>query len=388
MKDKLFNTLYSEWKEALGESLYESKSLFIAVFSADGKLMVANKTMTDLFRGEPSESLLNPTFEKLVSMPAEKPLIYEGYLTMGEQICHFTSILAKIFRKEDKLLIVGGVDVSQMVEQNGAMHQLNDNINNLQRQLIKEKITLENTYKQLNLANANLREANATKDKFLSIMAHDLKNPFAILLGFSDILLENLSQFSNEEILQQIEVINKTVHKTYGLLEDLLLWSRSQLGRIEYYPTEVQLEAICKGVASGLSELSDRKNIHLNVRVSPDIKVLVDENMTRTILRNLITNAIKFSWHDSDVSVTAEDGAEMVTVYVIDQGVGIKPEMQQKIWKLSEQVSTEGTDKEEGSGLGLLLCKEFTEKQGGTIFVDSEPGKGSVFSFTLPKASI
>ena len=292
----------------------------------------------DLFRGDPSKSLQNPTLGKLRSMSFEKALVYEGYLTIGDNLNHFNSIQAKFFRKNDRLLIVGSVDVGLMAEQNDAMRRLNDEISNLQRQLMKEKVALEKTYDQLNLANANLKESNATKDKFLSIMAHDLKNPFSVLLGFSDILMDSFSEFDKEQIFQQIEIIHKTVHKTYQLLEDLLLWSRSQLGRIEFQPTKMNLDTICKDVALSLSEIADKKSIRLEVRVSPELEVLADENMLKTILRNLITNAIKFSWHDSFVTISAEPGPQMVSVSVSDHGVGIALKQQEKIWKLSEQV--------------------------------------------------
>jgi len=388
MQERLFETLYSEWKEELGAPLYESRSLYIAVFSPDDHLMLANKSMMDLFRGDPSKSLQNPTLGKLRSMSFENALVYEGYLTIGDNINHFSSIQAKVFRKNDRLLIVGSVDVGLMAEQNDVMRRLNDEISNLQRQLMKEKVALEKTYDQLNLANANLKESNATKDKFLSIMAHDLKNPFAVLLGFSDILMDSFSEFDKEQIFQQIEIIHKTVHKTYQLLEDLLLWSRSQLGRIEFQPTNMNLDTICKDVALSLSEIADKKSIRLEVRVSPELEVLADKNMLKTILRNLITNAIKFSWHDSIVTIYAEHGPQMVSVSISDHGVGIGFKQQEKIWKLSEQVSTAGTDKEDGSGLGLLLCKEFAEKQGGTIGVVSEPGNGSVFCFTVPRGKM
>ncbi|MDD4923019.1 MAG: HAMP domain-containing sensor histidine kinase, partial [Bacteroidales bacterium] len=198
-------------------------------------------------------------------------------------------------------------------------------------------------------------------------------------------LVENFSLFDNQQIVEQIEIIHKTVHKTYSLLEDLLLWSRSQLGRIEFQPTNLLLETICKEVVLSLAELADKKNIRLDIGMSSDLRVLADENMLKTILRNLITNAIKFSFHDSVVTISAKPDHQMVGISVFDQGVGISLSRQEKIWKLSEQFSTEGTDKEEGSGLGLLLCKEFTEKQGGTISVLSEPDKGSEFCFTVPK---
>jgi len=387
MQKKLFETLYSNWKEELGQPIFESKSLYIAEFSLDGKLLQANKTMSDLFHGNPSKSLLNPTFTKLISIHPDNSLVYKGFLTIGDQVDHFTSINATIFRKKDLILIVGSINANQLKDENQEMSMLNNQVNNLQRQLIKDKSILQSTYEQLNLANESLKEANATKDKFLSIMAHDLKNPFNVLLGFSDLLLENIHVFSKDEVLQQISIINKTTHQTYGILEDLLLWSRLQLGRIVFEPTNMNLNEICLNVVTSLSEMANKKHIQVDVVVNPDAIVQTDNFMFKTILRNLVSNAIKFSWHDSCVTISAENESQMTAISVIDHGVGIPPEKMEKIWNLSEQFSTVGTNNEEGSGLGLLLCKEFTEKQGGTISVISTLSKGSEFRFTVPKGS-
>lgn len=384
MKDQLIETLYLEWTEELKYSIYENKSLYIALFSTDGKLLVANKPMAALFIGDAFLSLINPTFNKLLALDCKDSLIYSGYLTIGSPIDDNFSIQTNVYRKNDQILIVGGVDVTQLVYQNEEMRQLNREIGHLQHQLIKEKTTLENTLVQLNDTNMELKEANETKDKFISILSHDLRNPFSVLLGFSDLLFENYDDFNKDQVAEQINLIHKSAHKTYNMLEDLLLWSRSQLGRIQFNPQDFMLANLCKEVIVDLTEQSNKKNISLHVQIPPEMVVFADVNMLKTILRNLVSNAIKFSWHNSTVTVTAEQSPEMLTISVFDQGIGISTENQKKIWILSEKLSTSGTDNEEGSGLGLLLCKEFTEKHGGSICVISEPGRGCEFRFTIP----
>lgn len=384
MKDQLIETLYLEWTEELKYSIYENKSLYIALFSTDGKLLVANKPMAALFIGDAFLSLINPTFNKLLALDCKDSLIYSGYLTIGSPIDDNFSIQTNVYRKNDQILIVGGVDVTQLVYQNEEMRQLNREIGHLQHQLIKEKTTLENTLVQLNDTNMELKEANETKDKFISILSHDLRNPFSVLFGFSDLLFENYDDFNKDQVAEQINLIHKSAHKTYNMLEDLLLWSRSQLGRMQFNPQEFVLANLCKEVIVDLTEQSNKKNISLHVQIPPEMVVFADVNMLKTILRNLVSNAIKFSWHNSIVTVTAEQSPEMLTISVFDQGIGISTENQKKIWILSEKLSTSGTDNEEGSGLGLLLCKEFTEKHGGSICVISEPGRGCEFRFTIP----
>jgi len=384
MKDQLIESLYSDWTEEFKFSINDSKSLYIALFSIHGQLIQANNPMTGLFKGDAFLSLINPTFEKLIGLDFHEKLIYSGYLTIGSPMDDNFSIQANVYRKDDQMLIVGGVDVTQMVGQNQEMRELNREIGHLQRQLIKEKVTLENTLVQLNDTNKELKEANETKNKFISILSHDLKNPFNVLLGISDLLYENYDDFNRDQVTEQIELIHKSAHKTYLMLEDLLLWSSSQLGRIQFYPQDLVLAELCNEVVGNLSDQSNRKNIRLLVNVPSAMVVFADRNMLKTILRNLISNAIKFSPHDTTVSVSAEKGPDKWTISVFDRGIGISPENQETIWSLSEKITTSGTDQEEGSGLGLQLCKEFTEKHGGTIGLFSELGKGSEFRFTIP----
>lgn len=389
MPNNPFETICTMWQAEMHEMLDISSTVYVAEFSTDGVLLNANASMSELIGATPVDSLLNPTFAQLLELKTPSPApVYNGFLTVGDPINRFTSLQALVFRKADRLLIVAGVDAKRLLEENTSMSHLNNEISNLQRQLIKEKVTLEATYQQLHHANANLKEANATKDKFLSIMAHDLKSPFSALMGLTEILMENNEQYTREEMNTYIELINRTAVKTYRLLEDLLIWSRSQMGKMPYHPVNLDLNRVCHDVVETLAETAASKTITLDVRVSREYWVMADEVMIKTVLRNLLNNAVKFSWPDSRVTVFAEAGPDdaMLTVGVADKGVGMTPEARAKLWKLSEQPSTRGTNNEEGTGLGLMICKEFVEKQGGSLWVDSTLGVGSTFSFTVPKA--
>jgi len=376
--------ILTEWAEEIASSLQENETFCLALFSFDRKLLYANKPMDSLFKGDPSESLLNPSFEKLLCLNKGHTTIYNGFLTIGDYSSDNSSIKAHIYRKNNKLLVLGSVDSNQLVEQNESMIQLNREISNLQRQLIKEKHTLEKTLVKLNQANADLNEANASKDKFFSIIAHDLKNPFNVLMGFSDLLLENLRKYDLDQIEEQVGYINKTTHQTYNLLEDLLLWSKSQLDKINFEPQRLIFRDVCQEVIINLLPQCQKKNIKVYIYDKEDVIVYADSNMLKTIIRNLLSNAIKFSFANSSIVVKIEKNQEKAIITVSDKGVGISIANQARLWKISEQYSTEGTEKEGGTGLGLLLCKDFVDKHDGKIWVESELGKGSDFMFSIP----
>lgn len=378
--------ILQDWIKEITIEIEHSDSYCIAIFNNDGKLVYANEYMSSLFVGNPDESLINPSFEKIIKTVSDNSLIYEGFLTVGSFYSENKSIKSRIFRKNDQVLIIGNVDSNQLVEQNEIMINLNHDINNLQRQLIKEKRILESTLEKLNETNIELAEANATKDKFFSILAHDLRNPFNILLGFSGLLLENFRDYSQEDIETQLKFINKTAQDTFNLLEDLLLWSKSQSNRINFKPENLKFRDICDEVITNLYPMISNKNIKIKIDELTDLILFADSNMLKTVLRNLVSNAIKFSYQNSEIILKIEEAGGKALITVSDKGVGIPESIQSRLWKISEHITTQGTQKESGTGLGLLLCKDFVDKHGCNIWVESEEGKGSNFKFNMPLA--
>ena len=231
-----------------------------------------------------------------------------------------------------------------------------------------------------------LKEINAGKDKFFSIIAHDLKSPFLGLLGFSNVLSKNLDELSTEEIKKYAGYINKATRSIYELIEQLLAWSRLQTGRVEFSPKKINLNEICENTFNVLLNNARGKNIELVDELLPETFVNADENMTRSVLHNLISNAIKFSNRGGVIKIKAEKQGDFLAVSVIDFGVGMKNADLGKLFRLDEQLTTKGTAGEEGTGLGLVLCKEMVGKHNGHIHAESEIGKGSKFTFTLPSA--
>jgi PAS domain S-box-containing protein len=236
-------------------------------------------------------------------------------------------------------------------------------------------------------AKQKLKIANATKDKFFSIIAHDLKGSFSSIMGLSEMLSNNLSKYDDSTKSEYIKIIKNSTKRTYQLLENLLTWSRSQLGKIEYTFEKIGLSDFITDTIQLLSSVAENKDIEILVDVNEDIFVHADKPTIDTVFRNLLSNAIKFSNRGGTIVVNTKrtniDNIPMVEICVKDNGVGIPNEIQEQLFSIESNQSTTGTEREEGTGLGLILCKEFIENNGGEIWVKSEIDKGSEFRFSL-----
>jgi signal transduction histidine kinase len=248
---------------------------------------------------------------------------------------------------------------------------------------INDQKVIEETVKRFN---EELKSLNASKDKFFSIIAHDLKSPLSGLLGFTEILVEEFNDLQTEEIQEFIGHSHQAAKNLNALLENLLEWSRIQIGKIAFEPAEIYVESIFEDIFSLFNQNARNKKIRLEKKVDPDLKALADKNMFKTILRNLISNGIKFTKEGGSIIVSAEGENDFIKISAQDSGVGISEENIGKLFRIDGNFTTQGTNKERGTGLGLVLCKELVEKNGGKIWVESEVGKGTRFIFTLPKA--
>ena len=234
---------------------------------------------------------------------------------------------------------------------------------------------------------AELKEFNATKDKLYSIIAHDLRSPFNSILGFSDLLMNDANLRDIEKTLKYSTLMNTTAKHTLALLDNLLNWGKLQTGKINFKQENVGLQPIIQEILDTLNSTAILKNISLNQIQSDDIVVYADENMLKTILRNLISNAIKYTETGGNVNIFVIPVKNQIEISISDDGVGMKDETRKKLFDISTNITTKGTANEKGSGLGLVLCKEFVEKNGGRIWAETEEGKGSIFYFTLPYTS-
>lgn len=229
-----------------------------------------------------------------------------------------------------------------------------------------------------------LKKLNANKDRFFSIISHDLRNQFMSILGFTQMLKDIQSDFDKEEIILISNKLYKSTRNTFALLENLLEWSSLQRDTIEFIAENFNLKEVVDEVIVLLKERAVQKGIDLISNVNEDISIFADQNMIKTVLRNLISNALKFTSKNGSIFVEAETGDKTVNISVLDTGVGISEENIKELFRIDKKHSTNGTDGERGTGVGLILCKEFVEKNKGKIWVKSKIGHGSKFTFNLP----
>ncbi len=238
---------------------------------------------------------------------------------------------------------------------------------------------------RLHLQNVELIKANAEKDKFFSIIAHDLRSPFSCFLGMTQTLEDILPDLSMEEIHSFAKSMRSSATNLFRLLENLLEWSRIQQGLIPFEPEESALLPVTEESLSIIYESAAKKGVEIELDIPEDLIVLTDKNMALTILRNLISNAVKFTPKGGKVTISAKkSNKDFAEISVTDTGIGMPPSILDNIFRPDVKTNREGTDGEASTGLGLLLCREFIDRNKGTIKVISEDGVGSVFTFTVP----
>ena len=245
----------------------------------------------------------------------------------------------------------------------------------------------EKRAEELFTANKELKQLlqlNSDKNRFISILAHDLRSPFNGLLGLSEVLIEDVRKLNKDEIEDIANNINKSAKSSFKLLENILSWARVKQGKIPFDPQILNFTNNCEDAVDVLNPIAKAKNITIDFSTGDHINVFADVDMFKAVLRNLVSNAIKFTNAGGTISITANQTDSNITISVSDNGIGIAPHNLMKLFEMAEVSTTKGTAEETGTGLGLLLCKEFVEKHDGKIWVESEVGKGSDFKFTLP----
>lgn len=281
----------------------------------------------------------------------------------------------------------------EIAEKNEVLHKQTNELNEInaileerQQRIEEQTEELKSQAEELSSTNKRLITLNATKDKFFSIIAHDLKNPFTSIMGFCEILLIRYQKYDDTKRLHLIKIINQSAEHVFKLLENLLQWSRSQTGNIKYQPEEFQIIELVNNNVVLIENMMKEKQLRMDVVVNEHCKVYADKNMINTIIRNLLTNAVKFT-ETGGIHITLEEDTKLYKLKIKDTGVGMNKEKAKTLFEIGGSKSTEGTRGESGTGLGLIICKDFIEKNGGEIGVESEEGKGSEFYFTLPRSN-
>lgn len=354
------------------------------------------KAVSGVFRNISSLYLAQGKYEEaLVYIKRSHDIARE--LKMSDKLRDAYKILAEIYTRKNNYKSAFGYFVKYS--------KLNEDILNLKKQHEIHNITTKyESYKKdkeseifriknIELAKVNrelkksktaLMKSNFSKDKFFNIIAHDLKNPFSILYTTSELLFEYFDDLSEKKQKEYINTINLSAKHLLKLIENLLEWSRTQSGLKSFNPQMFNFTDSLNSSLDLLKYNAESKNIEISVDIEPDVFIYADKNMIKTVVRNLVTNSIKFTGTEGKVSIRAEKTDDSFSFYVKDNGIGIKKKDISKLFVIDKHFVTNGTNNEKGTGIGLLLCKEFVEKHGGNVFVESVAKKGSTFGFTIP----
>lgn len=366
--------------ESLASRLQESETKHRALIenATEGIYVVQNGHVA--FANKACEAITGIPLREMTGLPIKEFLDTEEtdklYQHHDDLIVGTTHSLHEIFpvynrKNERRWLLINSVQI----QWNGRPATLNLATDVTRRKEDEEEISRKNQ---------ELENLNATKDKFFSIIAHDLRSPFNSLLGLTEMMVYDLPNLEREQIQSMVNIIYKTTTNLYRLLENLLQWSQIQNGTIPFNPESMNVQKIVDESIELSREAALIKNIEMVANVPGHLIVMADPNMLYTILRNLLSNAIKFTHKGGQVSVIASTtGNDTVQISVKDTGIGISPAMIGNLFRLDVKTNRTGTEGESTAGLGLLLCKEFIEKHGGRIWVDSVVGEGSTFHFTL-----
>lgn len=250
--------------------------------------------------------------------------------------------------------------------------------------LHKERLTKKKLEKQLKEKESQLKEVNATKEKLFSIIAHDLKSPFTSIIGFADLLVKNIHKKDPSNIEFYALNIQSAAKSTFDLLDNLLSWVNSQKGKVSFEPKTIDLSKTGGEITEVLKPTADLKNIKIINNIEQGSAIYADEHMLKTILINLLSNAIKFTNEDGLIKIESNSTKEYLHIAVVDSGVGMDESTIKSLFKLNKAKPKSGTNGEKGSGLGLMVCKDFIDKHEGEIKVESKLGRGSTFTIALP----
>jgi two-component system, sensor histidine kinase and response regulator len=416
-KQHLEKKRIAEWAE---NSIEDERSLLrilidsipdtIYVKDCNSKFILANKRLSEIVHINPPNALIGKSdFDYFPSEMATqfyndeqeiirtgKPLIGKSEKVMDEygKIRTFSTTKMPLRNKKGEIIGILGIgrDITQLTiienelrENSDILQETNTLIEERQEKIEQQAETLRVQADTLMKMNTELEKSNQTKDKFFSIIAHDLKNPFSSILGFIDLLDINYDKWTDEKKHKIIKILKKTSESIYSLLENLLQWSRTQRGVIDFNPEELDLVELTNKSLEFINSQSSLKNITVNHNFSSDlIRIVADRKMIETVIRNLLSNAIKFTKQGGNIFVDVHEMHEGVQVLVRDTGVGMDEKTKSRLFKMEKNVSSAGTDNELGTGLGLLLCHEFIKMHKGSITVESEPDAGSTFTVYIP----
>ncbi len=343
---------------------HESRVIFVNTFmdKALGASKWIGKTPSEVFPWQDASRILN---DDQLTLQSGYRIVEESFINLdGKE--HYYETQKFIIPQSGQEPLLGGVsiDITKRKE-----------FEQIQNELARE----------IAVKNNELVKLNAEKDKFFSIIAHDLRTPFNTLLGFTNLLVENLPSLTLDEIVPIAATMRRSAENLYTLLQNLLEWSKMQGGLIVYNAESVQLSNMIAPILDSVRHAADKKMLRISSDFPANIRVVADEHMFASLMRNLIVNAIKFTPKGGHILISAKlSGEDFVEIAIQDSGIGMNQEILENLFNIEINTNRRGTEDEPSTGLGLILCKDYVEKQGGKIYVESEEGKGSTFRFTIP----
>ncbi len=361
--------------------LYDFAPTGFLTISGDGKILGLNLSAATML-GKNRNLIVNSQLG--IYLTEESRTAFSGFLHelfgRGErQSCEV--VISNLYKPDLHAILVGHLSADG---RNGDLSMIDIS----DRKQAEEKVLavlneLKTAYNQLEQSH----QLNSDKDLFISTLAHDLRNPFSVLLGYTELLSEKFRESQSHEMQALLNELNRATHTTYNLLEDLLKWSRIRTGKIPFEPVKLNIRDVCYEIMDSLSPIAEGKKIRLECVCMEEISVIADDGMLKAILRNLVSNAIKFTFSKGVVRIKAQRLDSTLVISVSDDGIGIEAPRLNKLFDIAHNHSTPGTAGEKGTGLGLLLIKDFVNKHGGRLWVESTEGKGSAFYFSLPVRS-
>jgi len=370
--------ILENWNTEINPFIQKSKTFCIAIYKCTGELIYSNPAFRHLIVGDEKETLLNPTFEKLTAAKKDdEHIVFDGFLTIGS-IIENQSIQSVVYQKNDELLIIGEVEIEELKKLNDTMLELNREVNNLQRQLIKEKNQLAETNKRLNLLNEE-------KDRILGIAAHDLRNPMGTILGFAQLLSQRVNKISADDMNKFLSVIINSSNFSLNLLNDLLDISKIESGKVQLNYTKINYIDFVKTIIAQNQIIARQKDISISFQQeTKDFIARIDVQKIEQVLNNLLSNSIKYSNAGTKILLRLSVNGGFFKTEIIDQGQGIPEDDIPKIFNPFQTTNVKSTAGEKSTGLGLAITKKIIAEHGGKIDVESEQGKGSNFYFLLP----
>lgn len=356
------------------EAIFQNAGIGIGILNTEGNYIRVNNGWSKMIGYDNQEIAKMNVRDLILEADIAKYRSEFRLLTKGAKHKHRMEMR---FLRKDEEILWGDVSATTITDGKGTVIAVIAVVSD-----ITEK---KKTLQALEKSEMQSRELNATKDRFFSILAHDLKNPFGSIIGLSELAIEDPENTSQAKALQYLEAINKTAGNAYNLLQNLLEWSRIQTGAIAPVLVHTDLYEIVESSIELVNTMAGNKKVELRNNMATNSYAICDQEMMGTVIRNLLSNAIKYSYENSHIDITSGKDDEQLYLSIRDYGLGIDKKQQKELFQITRAASTPGTANEEGTGLGLILVNDFIRMNNGQISVESELGKGTTFTISLPR---